>query len=195
MVEAGWETLPWGWLAQGIFDPLGNQKVKIQVSPDPRASALKPTLAAWWRSRFAWIWEWWNTAALPSQRWPVSPQGKRHCSAALPNSQWKMPRGRAQCYSRESLKVSMQLMWTLWLTGRWSLQWCWNRGSPEHPFWCHTPPNLLGEGGCWGHHRDVPAATTALPGQTHTDASEANTKPLGRPPSSLFWARRGGITI
>lgn len=73
-------------------------------------------------------------------------------------------------------------------TRRWSLQWCWSSDfghwdPPDHLFWSHTPPNILGEGGCWGHHSDVPAATTALPGQIHTGTSEANTaRPLGGSP-------------
>lgn len=187
MVEAGWEMLPGGWLSSDIFDPLGNRKAKIQVLPDPRANALKPTLAAWWRSRFAWMWE---KRVVKHHHFAKS---KVTCE---PTGQTSLLSSIAQSAVKNAMRQSPKLppivpargQCSSGPTRRWSLQWCWSSDfghwdPPDHLFWSHTPPNILGEGGCWGHHSDVPAATTALPGQIHTDTSEANTaRPLGGSP-------------
>lgn len=97
MVKAGWEILAWGWLASRVISgPLENQKVKIQVLPDPRVNALKPASADWQRPRFAWTWG--KSAAkcarLAKPKVIASPQGKHSHSAAMCSPQSEMCWGR-----------------------------------------------------------------------------------------------------
>lgn len=64
---------------------------------------------------------------------------------------------------------------TLWFTWRWSLQWCWSTGA--HQTISSGPKHDQNSWGKEGHHRGVPGATTAIPGQIPPEASETNTRP------------------
>lgn len=182
MVKAGWKILPWGsrYLWPVRKPESENTSFTRSQSKCPKANpcclmAVKvcmdvreesgETLSPCQVKGGLWA----HRANVTAQQHCLILSAKFHEAEpkAAPDSPWRWTRSHSMWQPLVHMEIPCNGAGAVTLA-----HW----GPPDHFFWSHHQTSWGKE----GHHRDMPAATTALPGQIHTDASEATWGPKER---------------